>query len=237
MGSLGLSLLAGSLTTLNPCVFPILPLVVGAAVQANRLAPLFMGLGMATAFASLGILTALLADAIGFDQESVRQGTALLLIVLGVTMVLPQAKGLFSRLVSPLANKANDLSGSLPQGSVLGAFGMGMLLGLIWTPCSGPLLASTLSLAASEGPARAGVMLGVFGLGAALPLVSIGYLSRSTLGRLRQWVLQHGDRAQQIMGGLLVAVGLLVITGADKVLEAWLVQLMPQAWLDLTTRF
>jgi cytochrome c biogenesis protein CcdA len=94
-----------------------------------------------------------------------------------------------------------------------------------------------LALAASGGAAQASLTLALFGLGAALPLVSVGYLSRSTLGRLRAWVLTHGARAQQVMGALLALVGTLVLTGADKMLEAALNAWLPSWWLSLTTRF
>jgi cytochrome c-type biogenesis protein len=234
---LGISLLAGSLTTLNPCVFPILPLVIGSAVQANRKAPLMMGLGMALAFAMLGLLTGLLADSVGFDPDLIRTITAVFLIIFGLTLVIPSAKAVFTRFISPVASGANRLSGGLSGESSMGAFLMGMLLGLIWTPCSGPLLVSTLAMAAGDGAAQASITLGFFGLGAAIPLISVGYLSQAKLGRLRAWVLTHGDRAQQLMGLLLAGVGLLVITGLDKQLEAQFIKLLPQAWLDLTTRF
>ncbi len=249
MGELGIALIAGALTTLNPCVFPILPLVVGSALQDHRAAPLLMGLGMAGAFALLGLLTGLLADSIGLDPDLVRNASAVLLIGFGLAMMVPQAKDLFARAVSPLANRASALSSGLsgggigaatdepPRFSAGRALAMGMLLGFVWTPCSGPLLASTLTLAASGGALKASGTLAVFGLGAAIPLMSVGYLSRATLGRLRAWVIAHGTRAQQVMGALLAAVGVLVLLGADKMLEAALNRWLPSGWLSLTTRF
>ncbi len=243
VGELGVALAAGALTTFNPCVFPILPLVVGAALQANRAAPLLMGAGMSASFALLGLLTGLLADSANLDADLMRQGSAMLLVAFGLAMMIPQAKDLFARLVSPLADRAAALNAGLESAtetagrSHLRAFGTGMLLGFVWTPCSGPLLASTLALAASGGAAQASLTLALFGLGAALPLVSVGYLSRSTLGRLRAWVLTHGARAQQLMGALLALVGTLVLTGADKALEGALNRWLPSWWLSLTTRF
>ncbi len=252
MGELGIALVAGALTTLNPCVFPILPLVVGSALQEQRGAPLLMGLGMAAAFALLGLLTGLLAGSVGLDTDQVRMASAVLLIAFGLAMMIPQAKEWFARLVSPLADRASALGtglsgsgtvaagggGAAPAGSgMLRALAMGMLLGFVWTPCSGPLLASTLTLAASGGALKAAGTLGVFGLGAAIPLISVGYLSRAALNRLRAWVIAHGSRAQQVMGALLVLVGLLVLLGGDKALETALNRWLPSSWLSLTTRF
>lgn len=243
MGELGLALIAGALTTLNPCVFPILPLVVGSAVQDSRVAPLLMGAGMAMAFALLGFLTGLLAGASGFDQDLVRQVSAVLMIVFGLALLLPQGKAVFARVLSPLADRASALgtqldgTGSSVLGSAARSLGMGLLLGFVWTPCSGPLLASTLTLAATGGAASATLTLALFGLGAAIPLISVGYLSRAALGRLRGWVLAHGERTQQLMGALLAAIGLMVLLGADKALESALIRLLPSSWLSLTTRF
>lgn len=243
MGSLGLALIAGALTTLNPCVFPILPLVAGSALEGHRAAPLLMGIGMAFAFALLGLASGLLAGASGFDQDTVRQVSALLMIVFGMAMVLPQGKGVFARILSPVADRASALGtrvdAAVPSrvGSAARAVVMGMLLGFVWTPCSGPLLASTLALAASDGAVSATITLAVFGLGAATPLVLVGHLSRATMGRLRGWILTHGDTAQRVMGGLLALVGLLVLLGADKILESKLLGLLPSSWLGLTTRF
>ncbi len=252
MGELGIALLAGALTTLNPCVFPILPLVVGSALQDHRAAPLLMGLGMASAFALLGLLTGLLAESVGLDPDLIRTASAVLLITFGLAMMVPQGKELFARLVSPLADRASALSSGLAgsttvvggdeaaraSGNVaLRSLAMGMLLGFVWTPCSGPLLASTLTLAASGGALQASGTLAVFGIGAAIPLMSVGYLSRTTMGRLRAWVIAHGSRAQQVMGALLALVGLLVLLGADKMLETALNRWLPSSWLSLTTRF
>lgn len=241
MGEPGLALIAGALTTLNPCVFPILPLVVGSAAQDGRNAPLLMGLGMATSFALLGLLTGLLAGASGFDQDLVRQVSAALMVVFGLALLLPQGKAVFARLLSPLSNRASALSTQLGSGhpsALNGAarsLGMGMLLGFVWTPCSGPLLASTLVLASTGGAAHAFLTLTIFGLGAATPLISAGYLSRAALGRLRSWVLAHGERTQQLMGVLLAVIGLTVVLGADKALESVLIRLLPSSWLSLTT--
>lgn len=237
MGDLGIALVAGGLTTLNPCVFPILPLVIGAAVQANRLAPVLMGVGMATSFALLGASIGFLTDVLNIDQDAIRTASAVLLIVFGLALVVPQAKAVFTRLVSPMADRANTLSAGVNQSSAIGAYFMGMLLGLVWTPCSGPLLASTLALAAEGGAAKAGITLGIFGFGAAIPLMAVGYLGRNSLGSLRAWVLAHGDKAQKVMGVLLAAVGVMVLAGLDKQLEAAVNQVLPQSWFELTTSF
>ena len=90
LGHLGLSLLAGSLTTLSPCVFPILPLVLGGTVQGNRLAPLAMGFGMATSFALIGWVIGAFGSLLGVDSDTVRIFGALLLMAFGTVMLIPR---------------------------------------------------------------------------------------------------------------------------------------------------
>ncbi|WP_297726919.1 cytochrome c biogenesis CcdA family protein [Limnohabitans sp. Rim8] len=235
---LGLSLLAGSLTTLSPCVFPILPMVIGGAAQGNRLAPLAMGLGMALSFAGIGVALGALGPAIGLDSEHVRNFGAVLLMALGLMMWVPMLNERFAQWMVPLASGANRVSTRLQGDTLGGALLLGGVLGLVWSPCSGPLLASALTLVASEGGAwRGGVILGLFGLGAATPLVVVAYASRRGFQSLREKVLAHSDRLKKSFGALIFLAGVAIATGADKWLEAQLIDHLPDVWLRLTTLY
>ena len=235
---LGLAWLAGSLTTLNPCVFPLLPLVLGGAVQENRLAPVAMGAGMVAAFALLGLLVGVAGDALGLNPDHVRIAGAWLLIGFGLVMLVPWLNDRFTRLMSPMATGADSATRRLDSGSLAGAFAIGGLLGMVWSPCSGPMLASALTIVATEGGALRGTLvLGVFGLGAATVLVAAAYASRSGFGRVRGWVLAHMDRVKRAFGTLVLLLGVAILLGGDKWLEAQLIRVMPQGWIDLTTRF
>jgi len=235
---LGISLLAGSLTTLSPCVFPILPLVLGGAVQSNRLAPLAMGVGMAASFALIGLLLGAAGPALGIDSEHVRVAGALLLIAFGLVMVVPQFNRRFTEWMLPIASSANAASSRLDGGSLGGALLLGGVLGLVWSPCSGPLLATALTLVASEGGALKGaVILGLFGTGAAIPLVAVAYASRSGFSRARGWVLARIDAIKLSFGILIGLTGIAILSGADKWLEARIVAILPDAWVRLATLF
>lgn len=238
LAHLGLSLVAGSLTTLSPCVFPILPLVIGGAVQANRLAPLAMGLGMAISFALIGIVLGALGPALGIDSDSVRLFGAWLLIAFGLVMLVPVLNQRFTEWMLPIASSANAASARLDGGSLTGALLLGGVLGLVWSPCSGPLLASALTLVASEGGAlRGGTILGLFGIGAAIPLVAVAYASRRGFSVARGWVLARIDRIKKAFGVLILLTGLAILSGADKWLEAQVVSVLPDAWVQATTLF
>lgn len=235
---LGLSLLAGSLTTLSPCVFPLLPLVVGGAVQANRLAPVAMGVGMALSFALIGLLIGALGPVLDIDSDSVRLFGAWLLIGFGLVMLIPALNARFTAWMLPIASGANAASARLDSQSLSGAFLLGGVLGLVWSPCSGPLLASALTLVASEGGAlKGGLILGLFGIGAAIPLVIVAYASRRGFSVVKGWVLQRIDAVKKGFGVLILLTGIAILSGADKWLEARLLNILPDAWVRASTLF
>lgn len=236
--SLSLSWLAGTLTTLSPCVFPLLPLVIGGALQNSRYSPLAMGAGMALSFALIGVVLGGLGPSLGIDSESVRIVGAWLLIVFALVMVIPVASNRFSQWMLPIASVANTASQRMNNTSLVGAFTLGSVLGLVWSPCSGPLLASALTLVASEGGAGKGaIVLGVFGLGAATPLVVVAYASRQGFIRSRRWILDHIDTLKKGFGILLGLVGLAILTGSDKWMEAQLMSLLPESWIQFTVKY
>jgi cytochrome c-type biogenesis protein len=234
---LALSVVAGALTTLSPCVFPLLPVVIGGAVQRHRAAPVAMGVGMALTFTVIGLLVGSLSGSLSLSPDDVRRVGAWLLVAFGAVMVIPPLERRFSALMSPIASSANAASARLETNALWGALALGGLLGLVWSPCAGPLLGSTLALVAtSGGAARGALLLGLFGIGAALPLVGAAYASRAGFGRVRGWVLAHAGAAKTAMGALLVLVGVLILSGGDHLIEAWVNDRLPDAWLALTTR-
>ena len=232
---LGLSLAAGSLTTLSPCVFPLLPLVLGGAVRGNRWSPLMMGLGMVVSFAAVGMLLGALGPALGIDADSVRTGGAVLMLAFAAVMLVPALGDRFSGWMQPIASAAHHATARLDGQSPVSALALGAVLGLVWSPCSGPLLGSALTLVASEGGlVRGGIGLAVFGLGAAIPLVLVAHASRSGFVRARSWVLGRVAGLRRGFALLLGALGLAILTGADKWLEARVLAWLPEGWVNLT---
>ncbi len=235
---LAFALAAGALTTLSPCVFPILPLVIGGASSRHRLAPVAMGLGMVASFAAIGLILGTLGASLGIDAGVLRKAGAYLLIAFGCVMLIPRLSERFSEIMSPLASRANAASAGVKNDSLAGSVILGALLGLVWTPCSGPLLASALSLVASKGGALTGtIMLAVFGLGAAIPLIGIAYASKTGIKHSRAWMMNYIGIIKTVFGLLIIALGIAILLGYDKLLEAAIVSIMPDAWVDLTTQF
>jgi cytochrome c-type biogenesis protein len=233
---LGLSVVAGSLTTLSPCVFPLLPIVVGTSLKTNKYAPVAMGIGMAISFAVIGVLLGVLSPLLGIESETIRLLGALLLIIFGTVMLVPALDKRFTNLISPIATSANNVSGHIKSDSLWGSLGMGALLGLVWSPCSGPILASALTLVATEGSAiQGGIILGLFGIGAAIPLVMVAYASRAGFDKARTWIMLRMELVKKLFGWLILVAGVLILSGGDKWIEARVVNLLPDWWTNLIT--
>jgi cytochrome c biogenesis protein CcdA len=238
MATLALALLAGTLSTLSPCVLPLLPLVLGAATGEHRLGPAALAAGLAVSFVAIGLFVALFGFAIGLDQDVFRALAAVLLIGIGGVLLMPRLQVQFALAAGPLANWTQSRAGGFSTRGLGGQFALGLLLGAVWSPCVGPTLGAASVLAArgeSIGVVAATMLL--FGIGAALPLLLLGLFSREAMMRWRDRLIAASHGGKVAMGTLLIAVGLLIVSGWDKKLEAVLVEASP-AWLtSLTTRF
>ncbi|SFU94559.1 MULTISPECIES: cytochrome c biogenesis protein CcdA [unclassified Methylobacterium] len=236
--SLGLAFLAGILSVLSPCVLPLLPLVLGAAASEHRLGPAALATGLALSFVIIGLFVATVGFAIGLDAGIFRTGAAVMLILIGVVLMVPAAQTRLAVAAGPVSNWTESRFGGFSTAGLLGQFGVGMLLGAVWSPCVGPTLGAA-SLLASQGRDLGIVALTMllFGLGAALPLLLLGTLSREVLMRWRDRMMGLGRGLKAALGLILVATGLMIASGYDKSAETVLVNASPDWLTNLTTRF
>jgi cytochrome c biogenesis protein CcdA len=240
IGTTGLAFLAGLLSTLSPCVLPLLPIVLGTAVSQHRFGPAALAAGLALSFVAIGLFVATIGFSIGLDGGVFRIAAAILLMSIGMVLLLPALQARVAAAAGPVSNWTEQrFGGSAFAGSGLsGQFGVGLLLGAVWSPCVGPTLGAASVLAAQGADLGAvAVTMAVFGIGAALPLLVLGMLSREALMRWRSRMMAAGQGAKMAMGLVLVLTGLMIVTGADKAVETILVEHSPQWLTDLTTRY
>lgn len=237
MATFGFAFLAGILSVLSPCVLPLLPLVLGAAASEHRLGPVALAAGLALSFTVIGLFVATVGFTIGLDAGVFRIGAAIMLVGIGLVLMVPAAQTRLAVAAGPVSNWTESRFGGFSTSGLAGQFGVGLLLGAVWSPCVGPTLGAA-SLLASQGRDLGAVALtmGLFGLGAALPLLLLGTLSREVLVRWRERMMGLGKGLKAALGLILVATGLMIATGTDKLAETILVNASP-AWLTtLTTR-
>jgi cytochrome c biogenesis protein CcdA len=230
--------LAGVLSLLSPCVLPLLPIVIGAAASQHRLGPLALSGGLALSFTVIGILVATIGFAVGLDESLFRTAAAILLVAIGAILLVPAFQARFALAASPVGAWTESRFGGFSTDGWTGQFGVGLLLGAVWSPCVGPTLGvASLAAARSENLLAIAVTMMAFGLGAAFPLLCLGRLSREALLRWRDGMRGASGPLRQFFGGLLVVAGVLILTGSDKRVEAALVEASPEWLTALTTMF
>ena len=224
-----LAFAAGVLTVAAPCVLPLLPVVLGSSATAGqaRARPLFIALGFALSFAAAALLFGAFQQVLGLAPEPVRDAGAVLLLVFGLLMVWPRPFQWLGVAGSGALNRVAALGDSAGNGN-LGGLVLGMPLGVVWTPCAGPVLASILALIATQPDlGRAGLLLACYSLGAALPMLAIAYGGRAVFARVRG-IVPYAHRLQQGLGVVVAGVAVATLLHYDGQLAAWLARWSPQ---------
>lgn len=226
-----LAFVAGVITILSPCVLPLLPIILAGATGAGSARPAGIAIGFVGSFtiATLGLATAV--SSLGLSPDIQRQTSVIVLCMLGLVMLVPQLhlrfESMASRWVPVLSDGGNGFSG---------AFTLGVGLGLAWTPCVGPIMASVMTLAMSQQIDSTAVLITLaFALGTVLPLMAIMLGGRHVVTKL-SWFQLYGGQVQQVFGGLLIATALAIWFGLDRSAQAALVELLP-SWDQMLTRW
>ena len=233
-----LGYIAGMLSVLSPCVLPLLPILLGGALQQRRLAPVALAGGLAFSFTGVGLFIATLGFASGIDGGGVRLVAALIMAVFGAVMLSSRLQTGFARLTGALTGGADGVLSRLSGEGLAGQFLLGAVLGAVWSPCAGPTLGAAIGLAAQSGTVlRAALIMAAFSLGATTPMLVLAYGSRRAMLGRRDRMARFAKAAKPTMGAALLVMGLLIATGLDKALETRITGAMPPWLVDLTTRF
>lgn len=231
LAALPLAAGAGALGVLSPCVWPLVPVVMSSAASGGRGGPWLLTAGLSLSFAVAGTLLSFLLVSTGLDPELFRYLASILLLLVAAVLLLPALGERVSQQLSALSGRLN---GSFGDSQAFGQFGVGALLGLIWLPCVGPTLGAAIALASvGQQLSTAFLIMLAYGLGTGAVLLTAGLLSQRALQRWRPQVMAGAGRGKQVLGGLLALLGVLVLTGLDKRLEALGVAWVPQWVLTL----
>jgi cytochrome c-type biogenesis protein len=196
LAGLALSYLAGALSTLSPCVLPLLPIILFGSISRHPWGPVALAAGLSASFAVVGTLVASVGFAIGLNPAALRAGVAILLLVAGVILLAPSLQAQVALAAGPIASGAQSFVDRFQTFGLKGQFLLGAALGAIWSPCSGPTLGAAIGLAAqTDTAAQAALTMVVFGIGAATPILALAYGSRRALLARRErldWLARVG---------------------------------------------
>ena len=230
--------LAGLLTLINPCVLPVLPIVLASAMQAGRFGPLAIAAGMCISFVGLGMFIATSGQAIGLTPELMSQIGAVMMIIFGLVLLVPKLNSAFATATESFSSNADNSFSSMPVTSLKSHFIGGLLLGAIWSPCVGPTLGGAISMAyrgANLGWAFL-IMLS-FAFGVSTVILALGYGTREAIKGRQNKMRGLASKAKPIMGITFLLVGLMIFFKFHHVIEGWLISVLP-IWLqDLSVNF
>ena len=237
--SMQAALIAGIISFLSPCVLPLVPpylcFITGASLDelsdAERataatqkralVSALFFVLGFSAVFVALGATASVLAVTLRMHLDLLSKIAGVFIILMGLNFLGVFRIGFFSR-------EARYHHHTQPA-TFLGAFGIGVAFAFGWTPCIGPVLATILSIAASQQDVAKGAgLLAVYSLGLGIPFM-LAALSMGTFMKFLARFKMHLTRVEQVMGALLVVTGVFFLTGSMQSFSVWLLETFP--WL------
>lgn len=228
-----IALIAGVVSFLSPCVLPIVPpyLAYMSGVSLNDMstqdagrrkaviAALFFVMGLSTVFLILGFTASAFGAFFLQNQLLFAQVSGVVIIVFGLHFL-----GLFR---IPFLDQEARLDAGDKGGSSFGAYVLGLAFAFGWTPCIGPQLGAILSLAASEASlAKGTLLLGVYAAGLGIPFLLAAMFITRAMGVMNR-LKRHMKTIERVMGGLLVVVGIMMVTGAFTTLAFWLLDTFP----------
>lgn len=227
LAAIPLALVAGVFSILSPCVWPLVPVVTSSAAASGRSGLVYLVLGLSLSFAFAGTLLTLLLVSTGLDPELFRYVAAGMLVAVALVLLVRWLNDRVTLWLSSLSSRLN-MRGGGGAGSAPGQFGVGALLGVVWLPCVGPTLGAAIALASlGQSMVLAFVVMLSYGIGTAGVLLLAGITSDRLLARWRSRALSSGAFGKQLLGWSLLLLGVLVLTGIDKYLEAFAVSIVP----------
>lgn len=233
-----LGYLAGIFTLINPCVLPVLPVVLGSAVQSNKYGPLALAAGLSVSFVALGMFLAVFGLAIGVTYILMSQIGAAMMIGFGFILLVPGFAVRFEMATAGIASQADHKIGEIEGPGLKSQFLGGVLLGAAWTPCVGPTLGGAIALA-SQGQSLSwsALIMTSFSLGVSTIIIALGYGTRKVIKQRQTQLRIFARSARPIMGGLFILIGAMILFGFNNVAGSWLLDTIP-IWLqDISVMF
>lgn len=216
---------SGLVTIFAPCIWPLLPIILSTTTTGGHKKPLGVTIGIMLSFGLLTLTISYIVKFIPFDPNALRFIAVLIIGFLGITLLIPKFSGILESYVSRLSGKLKINSNN--SSGFLGGLITGLALGIVWTPCAGPILATIATLAATQSVNLSVILVTTtYILGVGIPLFIFATAGR-LLFKKSKALTKYTGRVQQIFGVVLIIAALLIATNYDKILQARLLDLFP----------
>lgn len=228
------SFLAGLVTVLSPCVLPVLPILLSVGIGQERYRPYGIISGLILSFAFFTLSLSAIVHTTGISPDILRYIAIFFIAFFGLTMLFPSLGNFFAAHTSGIANlgnKVQEKSEHVSNGFWSG-FLVGCALGLLWTPCAGPILAAITTLAATSSVALSTIFITLaYVVGAAVPMFLIMYGGNKIIYSTNA-LAQYSEVIRKTFGVLMIIGALSLAVHADRILLQFAAKYFPMITIE-----
>jgi cytochrome c biogenesis protein CcdA/thiol-disulfide isomerase/thioredoxin len=235
---LAFAFLSGVITILSPCILPVLPIVLSGGVGGGKARPFGVIAGFIVSFTVFTLTLSAIVQALGIPVDTLRIVAVVLIVAFGIVMLVPWLRDRFEMFTSRIASRGGARGKSAGARTGLAGFWSGLLvglsLGLIWTPCVGPIMASVISLALTQHVDGGSVAITLaYTLGTSIPMFGVMIGGRALLTRVPA-LTRNAVNIQKGFGVLMILVGVAIGFGWDRQFQATILRAFPNYGTGLT---
>lgn len=217
------SFIAGVITILSPCILPILPIILSGSLGSHR-KPLGIVTGFILSFTIFTLFLSAIVNATGIPSDTLRSLSIIIIFLFGISLVLPQFQIIMEKLFSKVSGKF--ATNTTNQGYFGGVF-LGLSLGLVWTPCVGPIIASVITLAATSSVNFAAFFITfAYALGTAIPMLLIMLGGRTMLNKI-PWLIPNSSKIQKFFGVIMILTAIGIYFNIDRRFQNYILDKFP----------
>lgn len=226
--------LAGLAASLSPCVLVVLPLVLSSSLQKSRAQPIATIIGLTISFAFFTLFLGSLVQATGISASALRYISIVIVFIFGLTLLLPFADRIVAKIFNPFARigASIDVQSRKVKSPILSGLVLGVSIGLLWTPCAGPILASVIAVVATQQLSLEAVLIvSLYAIGSSIPLFAFALFGQH-LVKTSQFLNRHVVAIRRVFGVLMIATSILLFTELDTKFTQWMLQYVPTISID-----
>jgi cytochrome c biogenesis protein CcdA/thiol-disulfide isomerase/thioredoxin len=231
---LAFAFLAGLAASLSPCVLVVLPLVLSSSLQKSRAQPIATIIGLTVSFAFFTLFLGSLVQAIGISATALRYISIAIVFVFGLTLLLPFADRIVAKIFNPFARVGAkiDAQSRKVKSPILSGLVLGVAIGLLWTPCAGPILASVIAVVATQQISLEAVLIvSLYAIGSSIPLFAFALFGQH-LVKTSQFLNRHVVAIRRVFGVLMITTSILLFMELDTKVTQWMLQYVPTYSID-----
>jgi cytochrome c biogenesis protein CcdA/thiol-disulfide isomerase/thioredoxin len=234
---LAFAFLSGVITILSPCILPVLPILLSGSLGKGRARPYGLIAGFVLSFTLFTLALSAIVQALGIPADALRYAAVALILVFGLVLLVPRLAALFelgAARVAALGQGSAKPGAAGKKAGFWGGLAVGLSLGLVWTPCVGPIMASVISLALTSRVDGGSVFITLaYSLGTAIPMLAIMQGGRALLARV-PLLTRHAAGIQRGFGVVMIALALAIGLGFDRRIQSAILEALPSYGAGLT---